>query len=108
MSGCTATARLLGSVHGVVVQTSSDSPDSRVNPTVTAGTQIKFTATGHFSDGSTQDLTIQCSWSSTNRFVAKTTMARKRRGLVTTIQAGTATIRATTLGVTGTTTVTVL
>jgi len=79
-----------------------------VDPTVTAGTQIKFTATGHFSDGSTQDLTIQCSWSSTNKFVAKPTMARKRRGLVTTIQAGTATIRATTLGVTGTTTVTVL
>jgi hypothetical protein len=79
-----------------------------VDPTVTAGAQIKFTATGHFSDGSTQDLTIQCSWSSTNRFVAKTTMARKRRGLVTTITAGTATINATTLGVTGSTTVTVL
>jgi hypothetical protein len=80
---------------------------SPANPTVTAGAQVKFTATGHFSDGTTQDLTIQCSWSSTNKFVAKTTMARKRRGLITTVAAGTATINATTLGVTGSTTITV-
>ena len=37
MSGPTASARLVGSVHGVVVHASSRSPVSSSNQTVTAG-----------------------------------------------------------------------
>ncbi len=77
------------------------------NPTLTVGQTQQLTATGTFSDNTQQDLTIQVNWSSTNKFVAKVTMARRRRGQVTAVAVGTTTIRATTLGVTGTTTVTV-
>jgi hypothetical protein len=77
------------------------------NPTVAVGGVVQLQAVGTFSDGSTQFLTTQCSWVSSNKFVAKTTQARRRRGQVTGVAAGTVTISATTLGITGTTTLTV-
>jgi hypothetical protein len=77
------------------------------NSTISVGQTQQFTATGTFTDNTTQDLTIQVNWSSTNKFVAKVTNARRRRGQVTGASAGTTTIRATTLGITGQTTLTV-
>jgi len=63
----------------------------------------QFTATGNFSDGSTEDLTSQVTWTSSNVSVATI----KATGLASTAGAGTATITATMNGVKGTATLTV-
>jgi phospholipase C len=61
------------------------------NPTIVAGTTQSFTATGTFSDGSTQDLTASVSWNSSLLSVA--TIAAG--GLANGIAAGQAAITAT-------------
>jgi Bacterial Ig-like domain (group 2) len=63
---------------------------------VNAGSSLLFSATGHFSDGSTQNL-INAGWSSSNPNVAIITTW----GLATSSGAGTTTISATLNGVTG-------
>ncbi|MDH5391833.1 MAG: Ig-like domain-containing protein [Gammaproteobacteria bacterium] len=55
-----------------------------------AGTSTKLQATGHYSDQSTQDLTDQVSWQSTNDAIAEVTQA----GLVTANSIGPADITA--------------
>src|SRR5207248_529927 len=62
-----------------------------------------FGATGIFSDNSTQDLTRQVSWTSASPSVAVISTA----GVATASAAGTAAIKATLSGVTGTTVLTV-
>src|SRR4029450_5897219 len=57
------------------------------NPTVTVGTTQQFTATGTYSDGSTQNLTSQATWASSSPAVATVTAA----GLATAVGAGGAT-----------------
>ncbi len=66
------------------------------------GTQ-QFTATGHYSDSSTKDLTNSATWSSSNSGVASVTSG----GLATGVAAGTSTITATSGSKSGTATVTV-
>ena len=63
----------------------------------------QFTATGSYNDGSSKDLTSSASWSSSDTGVATITAA----GLVTGIKGGSATITATSGGVSGTATVNV-
>src|ERR1700691_6450109 len=41
-----------------------------LNQSIPAGEMQQFTATGHYSDGSTQDLTISATWSSSDTSVA--------------------------------------
>jgi uncharacterized protein YjdB len=62
------------------------------NSSVTAGLTQQFTATGTFSDGTTQDVTINAHWSSTAPTVATIANAPVRAGLATTFAAGTTTI----------------
>ncbi len=73
------------------------------NPTILAGGTQQFTATGTYSDGSTQNLTTQATWTSSNTAVATVNAA----GLATGASAGTATITATLGAVGGSTTLTV-
>ncbi|MBP1752651.1 MAG: hypothetical protein H6Q57_1487, partial [Geobacteraceae bacterium] len=73
------------------------------NPTIQTGATQQFTATGSYSDGSTQNITTQVTWASTNTAVATINAA----GLATGVSAGTSTIRATLGTVTGSTTLTV-
>ena len=73
------------------------------NPSIAVGATQQFTATGSYSDGSTQDMTAQVAWSSSNTSVATISNA----GLATGVAAGTATITATSGGVSGTATLTV-
>jgi hypothetical protein len=73
------------------------------NPTVPAGTTQQFTATGTYSDGSTQTLTSQVTWSSSNTAVASINAS----GLATAVAGGTSTIKATQGSVSGTTVLTV-
>jgi uncharacterized protein YjdB len=73
------------------------------NTSISAGTTQQFTATGHYSDGSTQDLTSQVAWSSSNTTVATISGS----GLATGVLAGTTTIAAAQSGISGSTSLTV-
>jgi uncharacterized protein YjdB len=57
------------SVTSATLQSLEISPS---NPTIAAGTKQKFTATGHYSDGLTRDLTDQVVWASSTSSIAKT------------------------------------
>jgi len=67
------------------------------DPVITAGTTQQFIATGTFSDGTTQDLTSQGSWSSSASSVVSITLD----GKATAVAAGTTAITAVLGGVSG-------
>jgi hypothetical protein len=73
------------------------------NPTLQVGTSQQFTATGTYSDSSTQNLTSQVNWTSSNPAAATISAS----GLATAVAAGTTTISATLSNVTGNTLLTV-
>ena len=73
------------------------------NPGIIPGASQQFTATGHYSDGSAQNLTSQATWTSSNTGVATINAS----GLATGVFAGTTTISAVLAGVTGSTVLTV-
>ena len=78
-----------------------------VTPTVANGTSLQLTATGIFSDHSTQDLTRQVSWASSSTTVATVSNTASSNGLINTVGVGTATVSATLGSVTGSTGLTV-
>ena len=67
------------------------------SPTLAIGATQQFTATGSYSDGTTQNLTAQASWTSANA----TVVSIGSGGVATGVAAGQATISATLAGVTG-------
>jgi hypothetical protein len=71
--------------------------------TIQTGATLQFTATGTYSDGSTQNITTQVTWASSNTLVADPPPS----GLATGKSAGMTTISATLSGKTGSTTLTV-
>src|SRR6185369_10064344 len=73
------------------------------NPSLAKGLTQQFTATGTFSDNSTEDLTAQVTWAS----ATPATATIDSSGLATAIALGTSTISATLGGVTGSTVLTV-
>ncbi len=73
------------------------------NPSIAKGLTQQFTATGTFSDSSTQDLTNSVTWVSATTSVATINAA----GLATAVNVGTSTISATENSVSGSTTLTV-
>jgi uncharacterized protein YjdB len=73
------------------------------NPTVATGSTQPFVATGTFSDGSTQDISINSHWSSTVPAVATIANAPVNAGLATTFSTGTTTIGVNHSGITNTT-----
>ncbi|MGB0037173.1 MAG: Ig-like domain-containing protein, partial [Candidatus Acidiferrales bacterium] len=73
------------------------------NPSVPKGKTQQFTATGTFSDNSTQNLTSSVTWASATTSVATINAA----GLATALATGTSSISATLSGVTGSTVMTV-
>ncbi|MGH9629118.1 MAG: DUF4082 domain-containing protein, partial [Bryobacteraceae bacterium] len=73
------------------------------NPTIQAGATQQFTATGTYSDNSTQNITTQVIWASSNTAAATINTA----GLATSVGAGTSTISAAQGEITGSTTLTV-
>src|SRR5262252_3886453 len=72
-------------------------------PVITAGGSQQFTATGHYSDSSTQDLTSQVTWSSS----APGVVTISAGGMATSVGPGNATITATKSAISGTATMTV-
>jgi hypothetical protein len=73
------------------------------NPSITKGATQQFTATGNYSDGSTQNLTASVMWTSLNPSLATITTG----GLATGVGTGNSTISATLNGITGSATLTV-
>ncbi len=73
------------------------------NPHISAGASEQFVATGNFSDGSSQNITDQAIWSSSNVNVA----VINPTGLANSASTGTTTIKATLNGVNDTTVLTV-
>jgi hypothetical protein len=77
------------------------------NPTIMVGARQPFTATGTFDDGSSLDVTIFVTWTSTNLSVADVSNADGSRGEATAFGSGSTTIQAQRGAVTTTTTLTV-
>jgi len=77
------------------------------NPSIPNGTGEAFTATGTYSDGTTQDLTAAVSWSSSAPSTATISNASGSNGVATSANQGSATITATLGGVSGSTALTV-
>ena len=77
------------------------------NLSIVNGTNQQFTATGTYTDSSTQDLTTTVSWDSTNPSVAKISNTPGSNGLATALTTGSTTIQATLNSVPGSTTLTV-
>jgi len=74
---------------------------SPTNPTVGPGQVLQLTAQGNFSDGSTQNLTTSTTWATSSQTVATISNAAGTQGQLTGVAGGTATITATSAGVTG-------
>lgn len=91
----------LSAAADVVVTGGQVTLDSiEVTPTgvsLAMGQTRQFTATGHYSDASTQDLSSLCQWSSSNTAVATVSLS----GLVTAVSQGSSTMRAEFNGVAG-------
>ncbi|HTG00071.1 MAG TPA: Ig-like domain-containing protein, partial [Nitrospirota bacterium] len=64
------------------------------DPSVAVNINKQFTATGSYSDASTQNLTAMVTWSSSNTGVATISNSATSRGLATAVSAGTTTITA--------------
>ncbi len=67
---------------------------SPVNPKVTLGEEIQFTATGFYSDQTTVEITDTVTWESSDVGVLTVAAALDQEGLGTTVSAGTAQVRA--------------
>jgi IPT/TIG domain/Bacterial Ig-like domain (group 2) len=77
------------------------------SPSIGVGSAVQFTATGHYSDNSTQDLTTLATWSSSNTLVATISNTAGSQGQATGVRAGSTTITASYQGLNGNTTLTV-
>jgi uncharacterized protein YjdB len=67
-----------------------------------------FTATGTFSDGSTQDITTQVTWETTNMTATSISNAAGTQGRLTALATGGTTVRAVSGGIVGSTAVTII
>ncbi len=77
------------------------------NPSIAYGTAAQLTATGTYTDNSTQNLTAMVSWTSSNVGVAAVSNAAGSNGLVTSLSQGSTTIAAALGAVSGSTNFTV-
>jgi hypothetical protein len=111
-TGQTTITATLGSVTGSTTLTVSTAAlvsiaVSPLNSTISLGTTKQFTATGTYTDGTTQNITTVVSWSSNNAAVATISNSAGTNGLATSAGTGQTTITATLGSITGSTTLTV-
>jgi len=105
----TATSGVV-SGQGIVSVTPAVLVSIAVNPSASAiplGTTQQFTATGNYTDGTTQDLTSSVQWTSSDGTVATTSMSPGSAGLTTSKAIGSVTVSATSGSISGTATLTV-
>jgi urocanate hydratase len=77
------------------------------NPTIADGLNQQFTATGTYTDNSTQNITAQATWASSDNSIATVSNAAGSQGLASSTSAGSTTISATSGSISGSTTLTV-
>ncbi len=77
------------------------------SPSVAAGLKQQFTASGTYTDGSTQDITLTAAWSSSDQTIATISNAVGTQGQATALSQGFTTITATIGSISGSTTLTV-
>src|SRR5206468_663501 len=120
---CTVTLNQPAPTGGSTVTLASDSTTATVtvaptltltslavtptNPSIVTGGTQQFTATGTFSDGSTQDLTTSVTWASSVTAVATISNTTGSQGRATAVGTGSTTISATSGSVSGSTVLTV-
>ncbi|HEY6272836.1 MAG TPA: Ig-like domain-containing protein [Terriglobales bacterium] len=106
-TGSTTIQATLGSIKGstglTVTATLVSITVTPANPSIAAGATQQFTATGTYSDSTTQNVTSLAAWTSTNTAVATINAS----GLATAVSTGSTTIQATYGGFTGSTGLTV-
>jgi hypothetical protein len=101
-----------GSVVGDTIFTVTDATLASIEvspatPSVANGQAQQFTATGHYTDNTTLDLTTDVTWGSSDGSVATVSNDPGSNGLATTTSAGTTTVSATSGSVSGEATLTV-
>ncbi len=90
----------LGDIESTPVNFTVNSPSltslqiASVNNTIGKGTHTQFVAIGLYDDSSTQDITEDVVWSSSNRQVAFLSNLQNTKGLATALEAGESTITA--------------
>ncbi|HRI49101.1 MAG TPA: Ig-like domain-containing protein [Pseudomonadota bacterium] len=99
LSGVTGTANLM--VTNATLGSISVTPATQV---IAKGTTLQFIATGIYSDGTTADISTQVTWGSSSGGVVTISNAAGTIGLASAAAKGTATITATLLTVSGSTT----
>jgi uncharacterized protein YjdB len=110
--GSTTATATLGTISGSTILTVSPAVLLSIAvtpaiPTIPLGTTEQFTATGTYTDGSTQNITSTVEWSSGTPLVATISNAAPTQGLASAVAQGTATISASSGSVTASTTLTV-
>jgi uncharacterized protein YjdB len=91
-------------VTGAVLDSLTISP---LNPRMPVSSTQQFTTNGHYSDGTTQDLTSQSSWSTDNPAVVTISNSKGSWGLATALTSGSVRVTAAAGGATASTTATV-
>ncbi|HEY2487294.1 MAG TPA: Ig-like domain-containing protein [Candidatus Binataceae bacterium] len=109
-AGSSAITATLDGVQGstTLTETAATLVSLTITPpdaSIAKGTEMQLIATGNFSDGSTEDLTSQVSWTSGDNAIAQVSDAARTKGLATGLGAGSSAITATLDGVQGSTTV---
>ncbi len=106
----TATLGSVSNTANVVVEGSalqSITVASSVTTSIPAQVAVQYTATAHFADGSTQNITSSVTWTSSKSSVATISNSTGISGLAVAVAPGTSTITAAFSGVVGTATLTV-
>ena len=111
-AGATTITATSGAISGTAVLTVTSGVllTITVAPTtasIAAGNTQQFTATGHYSDLSTQNLTTNVTWSSSNTSAATVSNSSGSRGLATGVASGASSITATSGAISGTAVLTV-
>jgi uncharacterized protein YjdB len=97
-------AAILNAVGRSTVPTLQSLTIGPLSPSIFVGSTLQFTATGHYSDGSTGDLSSAAAWTSSRLAVATITSPG---GLATGLAKGSTTIRAATEGLSASTALTI-
>ena len=97
-------AAILNAVGRSTVPTLQSLTIGPLSPSIFVGSTLQFTATGHYSDGSTRDLSSAAAWTSSRLAVATITSPG---GLATGLAKGSTTIRAATEGLSASTALTI-
>ena len=104
-----ATGSISGSTTLTITTATLASIDvTPADPTLARGLTQQFTATGTYSDNTTQNLTTSVTWSTSNPAVATISNASNSRGLATAVANGPTTILASSGSISGSTSLTII